>query len=679
VPRGAPRTVSRGGLGTWLPPLALLLLTSLVYAFSFRVPLLDWDDTTYLFRDARLDPLTWENIGRILTRPFFANFHPITTLTFAFDRAVWGSRIEGFHATHLAFYLGGILGLYVLFARVTRSRAAGWFAAAIYAVHTIHVESVAWLASRKDVVCLFFYAFALLAYVGYAESKERRGFRYGLMLLLSAAAMMSKGYAVILPAAYFAYDLCFSDGLTRRNFLDKVPLLLLALGTVLLTVHAQDRDSALIRSTMTGPHRAALLAKIFAVYIGHTLLPVGLSAFYLIAGQPPGSMALLGALLAVGLISLFWLLRRRLPAAAFGIALYLLPLATVMNFFFTLRIWMADRYLFFPTIGSSLALVALVMPLARSRTPTGVRARSRGRARALAAFALLVIGIYSGLTVARIGLWTNRVALWSDVIRNELHLGGSGPVRSADLARITSYQSVPASPIVNLAQAYEAAGNGTEAERISALMGRSGGGGGLESVMTLAREDLTQGRYQQAIERLRPIAGGGTWLGPLATMWTAVAVDRMGDPEGARRTVQRGIDLYRKTGQPATDGLFSVGAMEFNRKNYGRAAEWYGLALRESPRDSKVIYHLGLALQEAGKLPEALAQYRRIPDENLPILQGSQFTIFDVFLQMAIVSERQGRLQDAIRYCEEAIRRAPQDPRRQTVTAAIATLRSRAK
>src|SRR5882672_695623 len=344
---------------SWFGPAALALLTALVYLRSFAVPLHDSDDYVYFFRDARVEHPSLENVWRILTEPFFANFHPLTTLTFALDRAVWGTWVPGFHLTQLAFYAGGVLGLYFLFSRVLGWRAGGFAAGAIFATHTIHVESVAWLASRKDVVCLLFYAWALYSYVRYAASQTVRWTTYALTFVLAAAAMLSKGYAVVLPAVFFAYDLCFSGRITRRQILDKVPFLAIAAATVLLTTHAQDRDSALIQSGPEVGTRVTLLAKIFALYVGRAILPVRLSAFYSVGGEPTDApIVFIGALLAFALV--------------------VLPLGTVMNFFFTLRIWMTDRYLFFPTIGSSLALVALAAPLVRQRG--GERAQSRRRA-----------------------------------------------------------------------------------------------------------------------------------------------------------------------------------------------------------------------------------------------------------------------------------------------------------
>ncbi|HKW51962.1 MAG TPA: glycosyltransferase family 39 protein, partial [Candidatus Eisenbacteria bacterium] len=275
-----------------------------MYARSMLVPVHDWDDYVYIFRDSRLGHLSVANLLRILTQPFFANFHPITTLTYAFDRAVWGTWVPGFHVTQLAFYIGGVVGLYFLFARLLGWRPGAFVAAAIFATHTIHVESVAWLASRKDVVCLFFYALALNTYARYAGSSPPRWGSYVLTFVASAAAMLSKGYAVVLPAAFFAYDLCFSGRITRRQILDKLPFLVIAAAAILLTTNAQDRDSALIQPGLPLVARAALLAKIFALYVGRALLPVRLSAFYAVGGEPPGGpIVLIGVLLGIALLA----------------------------------------------------------------------------------------------------------------------------------------------------------------------------------------------------------------------------------------------------------------------------------------------------------------------------------------------------------------------------------------
>ena len=640
------------------------------------MPIYDWDDNIYYFQDARLGHLTWENLWRILTQPFFANFHPVTTLTYAFDRAVWGTWVPGFHITQLIFYVGGVLGLYYLFARVLGWRPGAFVAAAIFATHTIHVESVVWLASRKDVVCLFFYALTFLAYIRYARSPEIRWGAYGLMLAAAAAAMLSKGYAAVLPAALFAYDLCFSARITRRQLLDKIPLLALAAAVALLTVHAQSRDSALVQSSITGERRLALLAKVFALYFGHAVLPIHLSAFYTVPSKPIDStMALAGALLLLALLAGFIGLRRRIPAAAFGIALYLLPFGTVMNVAFTLQVWMTDRYALFPTIGSALVPVALATSIYKQRAASRKEVRLRSVRGALAALAVLTIGLYSALTIARVELWTSRVRLWSDVVRKEHHLGGSGPVTAAELRGVADLLSKPTTPINGLVGAYASAGNDSEAREIAGLLRPTTGRGDLNSEMMLASKALGAGRPEEALRRLQPIAGGGTWMAPLATILLGIAQDRMGDTVASQQSFQRGIELYRKTGQLPTDAFFRIGAMYFGKGDYAKAAEWHRRAHETSPTDATVAYNLGRALEEGGNVAEAMRLYKRIANGDIPVLAGSLVTVPDVYLEMGRVVDKLGRPQEAIAYFEEVLRRAPNYPQREAILARIEVLR----
>ena len=661
----------------WVAPVSLALLTLALYARSLLVPIHDWDDYVYYFRDARLEHLTPDNLWRIVTQPFFANFHPITTLTYAFDRAVWGTWVPGFHLTQIAFYVGGVVALYFLFARVLGGRGSAFAAAAIFATHTIHVESVAWLASRKDVVCLFFYAVSLLAYVRYAASTQARWRPYLLAFVLAALAMFSKGYAVVLPAVFLAFDFCFSGRISRRQVLDKLPFLALSAVGVLLTTHAQDKDSALIQSALPSMTRVALLAKIFALYVGRSILPVRLSAFYTVGGEPVESaVALLGGLLAVGLVAGFFMLRRRAPAASFGIALFLLPLATVMNFFFTLRIWMTDRYLLFPTIGSSLALVAIAMSFVKNNSGRRAQARAGSGTPALAILAALAITLYSAMTVARIGVWTNSVTLWSDVLRKDLGLAGSGPVTAADLRGALNLELVANGPLMGLVHAYVWAGNKAEADRIAQLVSGGAGAGTEDSEITLAQQALEAGRYDEALRRFKALSGGSTWMAPLATIWTGVVEKRMGDKDASRQSIQRGIDLYHKTGQPATEGLLLIGTSAFRHGEYGQAVEWYRMAQAESPHDAKAAFHLGRALEETGKVPEAMDLYKRIASGELRILPGSQFTMVDVYLQMAVAAQKLNHRQEAIGYFEEALKLAPGHPKRDAIRAEIEKLRA---
>jgi len=657
----------------WVAPLALLLLTALVYARSLGTPIHDWDDNIYFFRDARVEHLSADNLSRILTQPFFSNYHPVTTLTIAFDRAVWGTWVPGFHLTQLFFFAGGVLGIYFLFVQILRRRAEAFVAAAIYAAHAVHVESVAWLASRKDVVCLFFYVFALLAYVRYTGAASHRWRPYVLSILLAGVAMLSKGYAVILPALFFAYDLCFAPRITRRQVLDKIPFAALTAAMTLLTVRAQDKQSGLVDLALSAWERILRLGEVLALYVGHTILPIRLSAIYTTGITPPKlHLSVLGLLLAAAMAAGFLAWRRKVPAAAFGIALFALPLATVMNVYYTLRIWMTDRYLLFPTIGSSLFLVAAAASLYQTKGAR-VDPRRAGLRRGLAGAAALTVLVYAALTVARIGVWTSDVALWSDVVRRQLDLEGSGPVTAAAVAGATVRLPDPG-PLVALRRAYEAQGNNVEAALLEAQADSLSVSGDEHSEMKQARLDLAAGRYEAALGRLRPVAEGRTWFAPLAMFRMGVAEEKLGRAEASRQSYQRALAMYRDANQPATDAYFEVGTMEYLAGNFVKAAEWYRLASRESPREADSFFHLGLALQQSGRAAEAMAIYQRIAGGELRFTPHSRMTLADVDLQMGTASETLGKKEDAVRYFEEVLRRAPDYPKRDLIRARIAAL-----
>ena len=126
-PRAAPTVLDRAGefgrallSRRWFAPVVLLVLTVAVWARSVAAPLHYWDDKVYIFEDRRVESLTPSNVSAIFTRSFFANYHPVTTLTYATDRALWGNWLPGYHLTQLAFYSGGVVILYFLFAQAGR-------------------------------------------------------------------------------------------------------------------------------------------------------------------------------------------------------------------------------------------------------------------------------------------------------------------------------------------------------------------------------------------------------------------------------------------------------------------------------------------------------------------------------------------------------------------------------
>jgi len=568
-----------------------------------------FDDDVYLFEDPRLDEPSLSNFVAIAARPFFANYHPVTTLTYAFDRAVWGKWLPGFRLTHLAFYAGGVVLLYYLFRMLLGSSTAAFAGAAIYATHTIHVEAVAWLAQRKDVVCFVFYAASILAYVRYSREEEKPWRFYAASLALALLACLSKGYAVVLPGVFIAYDLCFARRFRRRQVVDKLPFIAVSALVTAATIYSQEDIKALVPSSYTTGERFVLLCKVFAAYVGRTILPVRLSGLYLTGRQWLCAWAVAaGILFAVAAIAGFFLLRRRRPAVAFGIALFMLPLATVMNVLrYTLRIWIADRYLFFPTIGSSLALAAAGLWLFR---------RTRRSARpacgwALAAAAGATVVLYSALTVARIPVWGGPVALWSDALRKYSGLAGSGPVTEGEIMRKRP-KRLSRRLVTALAQAHGRAGNDTEATTLVALAERLRGGADAGVDLTLARVALRGGKYDEAIGLARKAADAGEWNAPDAWGIIGNARAMKKDHDGARKAFAKALELKVVKGLSGADTMQDLGLVELRAGDLKKAAEWYRRSREADPEDPRSALGLGMVCEQMGRLAEAIEQYGEV-------------------------------------------------------------------
>jgi tetratricopeptide (TPR) repeat protein len=715
----------------WFLPAALTILTLGVWARTFAVPIVQWDDDTYIYRDTRLAEVSAENVWRIVTEPYFANYHPVTTLTYAFDRAVYGKWTPGFHATQLAFYAAGVVLLYYLFRLLLKSDGWAFAAAAIYGVHAIHVEPVAWLAQRKDVVCLAFYAGAILAYVRYAGEAATGGGRpwrfYGAAVALSALAMFSKGYAVVLPGILVAYDLCFAErsegealrGIGWRRVWDKLPFVALALAVTILTFRSQGESSALTGESLGLGLRVAALYHVFAAYVGRALLPVGLCAKYALGSDNVSlGLAFLGFLLASAFVAGFVFFRRRCAAAAFGLALFVLPLATVMNTFWTLFIWQTDRYLFFPTMGVALALGWGGTVLWRRRgSGLGVRVT-------LAMAATTTGVLYTVLAVARIGVWTDPVLLWSDALRKQMDLGGSGAVTAAELHRIVRRKNsalrerlriggtgpVSASTLLNivrlkrqnpqqygyllgqvritaelvyqiadrqsfrmevsdpqafeaLAGAYRRAGNVQEAEELGGGVTKKGAKASDVDFM-LARKAIAAGRHDEAIRLLKPMVEGGGWLVPVALKLTGDALAAKGDVDGARDALVRALEVHRAQGETGVEAAFALANLEYKARRFKVAAKGYRRVLESAPDDANARFFLGASLCEIGRAEEGYALYEQVLARAKRDPRGAP-SLANIHTMMGkAAQEKLGRPAEAVRHFEELLRLAPDHPER---------------
>ena len=278
-PASAVRNLESAHRNRW-PWLALLLLalTIIAYLPVRYCDFINYDDLDYVTVNPHVQSgLTWNGIIWAFTTGHAANWHPLTWLSHMFDVQLFGLNPVGHHLTNLVLHIANTLVLFWLIMQRTGAPGRSLFVAALFAVHPLHVESVAWIAERKDVLSTLFWLLTLCAYTSYV--RQPRLSCYLVMLALFAAGLLSKPMLVTLPFVLLLLDFwpLRRWTLTNRSQIaplirEKIPLFVLALASSIVTVFVQQSGRAVI-----GLGRIPLSSRIanafasYALYIERTI------------------------------------------------------------------------------------------------------------------------------------------------------------------------------------------------------------------------------------------------------------------------------------------------------------------------------------------------------------------------------------------------------------------------
>ncbi|HEY6000287.1 MAG TPA: tetratricopeptide repeat protein [bacterium] len=365
-----------------------------------------FDDGGFILGNPRVTGgLSVESARWALTATYTANWHPLTWLSHLLDVSLFGLRPGPPHLVNVVIHAVNTVLVLLVLRRLTGTLWPGAFAAALFGVHPLHVESVAWVSERKDVLSALLWLLATAAYVRYAA--RRSVARYLLVCLLFALGLAAKAMVVTLPAVLLLLDFwplgrlgpaARGGGRWRAPLLEKVPLLAISAAGSLLAIFAQ-RDSGALASgeVYRLAWRAANAAISYAVYLGKTLWPAGLAAYYSFRLEaPPASETAAAALLLLCLSAAALALARRAPWLAAGWGWYLVTLLPVIGLIQVGGQARADRYLYLPMIG--LAIVAAwgapALAARLHRAPTALAAPAAVALLALAAAGSLQAGYW---------------------------------------------------------------------------------------------------------------------------------------------------------------------------------------------------------------------------------------------------------------------------------------------
>jgi tetratricopeptide (TPR) repeat protein len=391
----------------------LAAITWIVFGQTRNFQFINFDDNEYVFKNAQVARgLTMEGIVWAFTHVYAANWHPLTWLSHMLDAQLYGLNPGGHHLSNVFLHGATAILLFLVLRNMTEALWRSALVAAVFAIHPLRVESVAWVAERKDVLSGLFFVLTIGAYVRY--TRQPSGRRYAMVMLLFALGLMSKPMLVTLPVVLLALDywplnrlVPSGDGTRnapgpRKLVLEKLPLLALAAASSLATLFAQKAAlQPLATVSLMVRIGNALISCV--VYLYQAFWPSCLAALYPFAIDEvrPGKVALALVLLAGISIALFYFRRHRYLVT--GWLWYLIMLGPVIGILQVGSQAHADRYTYLPHIGVYLLL-------------TWAAADFIGRWRQLRlVLGALAISMVLGLTfVARTqaSYWQNSETLW---------------------------------------------------------------------------------------------------------------------------------------------------------------------------------------------------------------------------------------------------------------------------
>jgi tetratricopeptide (TPR) repeat protein len=429
---GQPRELSHGGhWRTIIVGIYLVLggLSLAVFGQTMRYDFVNFDDDLYVYNTPAIRAgLTIDGMASAFTNPHARNWHPLTTISHMFDCQLYGLNAGGHHATNIVLHTIAVLLLFAVLRQMTGTVWRSAIVAALFAVHPLHVESVAWVSERKDILSAVFFLLMLTAYVRYARAPSVT--RYLVVAVLFAAGLMSKPMLVTAPLVLLFLDYwplrrfeqpsstprktkILKTGthgrIIRGLFLEKIPLLVLSAGSGIITFILQKRAIGAI-PPLPFLWRAQNAVMSYVIYAWKTLWPMRLAVFYPYPSDTWATWQIVLAiafLLAVTCAAIGW--RDNRPYLFTGWFWYLVMLVPVIGLVQVGEQGHADRYTYLPSIGLFLIAVWAVSDLAavgEGRIWRGVAA---------AGTAVVVVALACA-AFTQTSYWRNSETLWTHTL-----------------------------------------------------------------------------------------------------------------------------------------------------------------------------------------------------------------------------------------------------------------------
>jgi len=536
-------------------------VTWAVFSQTLAHDFVNFDDHVYVYENPLvMSGLSTEGIIDAFTHTHARNWHPLTTFSHMFDCQLYGLKAGNHHITNVILHTIAALLLFLVLKQMTRALWQSAFVAALFAIHPLHVESVAWIAERKDVLSAVFFMLTLTAYARYGRAPSPP--RYLLVTLLFAFGLMSKPMLVTLPFVLLLLDYWPLGRIggqksevgsrVRRLLTEKIPLFALSALSCIATLFAQRQDPSAI-DQLPFLWRLNNTFVSYVTYIWQMLWPARLAVFY---PHPNNRLPLVEVILAIALLVVITLiviyLRRTKPYLVTGWFWYLGMLVPVIGLVQVGEQAHADRYTYLPQIGLYIMITWAVGDLFSESTP---RAR-RALVGVAAAIAIVGLGVRA---LVQASYWKNSETLWN----HTLAVTGENDVAHNNLGFLFLRRGELDKAISHFQAALDIRSRNTETHY---SLGAA----------------LIQNNLGNAFARKR--------------LW-----------DDAINHLQEAVRLR----PDYADAYFNLGSVLFQRGRIEQAIAQWQKALAVRPRDAEARRNVADALRREGKLKEAISEYEQ--------------------------------------------------------------------
>ncbi|HXC99660.1 MAG TPA: tetratricopeptide repeat protein [Verrucomicrobiae bacterium] len=624
-----PETSASAGMKSrfpaWLAALLLGLVTILLYWPSINHDFVNYDDPVYVTANAHVQAgLTWGNLKWAFTNPVGPNWHPLTVLSHMLDCQLFGLNPRGHHLTSMVLHTINTMLVFLWLRSLTGATWRSAFVAALFGWHPAHVESVGWVAERKDVLSTCFGLLALIFYTlyagqsGFQNSKSK--IYYWLTLVLFACGLMSKPMLVTWPLVMLLLDYWPLERWKATSWWhlarEKIPFFVLVALASVVTFAVQKHGGAVETSEhlpMGARIGNALVS--YCRYLGKLFWPAKLAVFYPHPGSwPPAEVLLAGGFLTV-LSALFWWQRSQHPFLLMGWLWFLGTLVPVIGLVQVGDQALADRYTYISSLGIFILVSWGVYELSR-----GWRYQVEGLS--LAGCAVLVLCL--AMTPRQLGYWQDSVALF----RHALVVTENNPLAHGNLG----------AALLDKGQNEEAIEQLQEAIRLKPDF--AGARNNLATALS------NTGRMGEAIDQFQEAVR----LGPD----DARAHDNLGAALGRKGQMDAAIDQFREAIRLKPDFAGAHNNLGNALSSEGRldaAIGEFQEAINLKPDFADAYNNLGAALGGKGRMDEAIGQFQEAIRLKPDFARAHN--------NLGVALGRKGRIDEAIREFQEAIRLKP--------------------